>query len=489
MNKIIVTTCFFLVIVISAVVFCPGAAAQSDTSFEDDNVYIHQYRGMPEFYSRFVDCCEPWFFPVPDHPYIFSPFGYRPGPFSGHIQFHNGIDISPPHDAAALGIAVHAARSGIVTTVVAHHPNWPNGTGNGNFIRISHPCGHDSVYAHLRPDVLVHVGQFVRQGEIIAFIGNSGSSTGPHLHFGIIRDGVHVNTNAYDNRYIMSNHPERYSVELSRYYPRVSHRGVTYAFNGQSGIRYVMSPAPQVSGGLTAVTEQFPAVPEIYSELDDNLSFYFSAYYELIDFSAHYEIYEPPDSDVVKYELLSYEALLYMCAATSLAYSSAGRAAESLAQAPEARLNFLAAGNNSSAITRAEFAALAVAFYESKNGEITGRVQFADTNNINAQKLAYLGVVNGVGNNMFAPDEILTRQQAAVILVRLSEAIGKTLPEGSADFADFDKISPWAKSAVGRVVSANIIPVAANNYFLHNGAFTENQSITAITKLFELTRF
>ncbi|MCL2199157.1 MAG: S-layer homology domain-containing protein [Defluviitaleaceae bacterium] len=90
-------------------------------------------------------------------------------------------------------------------------------------------------------------------------------------------------------------------------------------------------------------------------------------------------------------------------------------------------------------ITRAEFSSLAVRLYEIFNGEITGRVRFADTRDVNVQKLAYVGVVFGVGDGRFNPDGMLTREHAAVILSRLSDA------DGVAEFVDFTPEQPFTR--------------------------------------------
>ena len=80
------------------------------------------------------------------------------------------------------------------------------------------------------------------------------------------------------------------------------------------------------------------------------------------------------------------------------------------------------------AMTRAEFCSLAVTLYEKVTGtEITGRVKFTDTSDANVEKAAYIGVVNGVGDNRFDPDGSLTREQAATILARLAESVDKPL--------------------------------------------------------------
>lgn len=81
-------------------------------------------------------------------------------------------------------------------------------------------------------------------------------------------------------------------------------------------------------------------------------------------------------------------------------------------------------------ITRAEFCALAVAVYEVKLGsEISERVMFTDTSDLNVEKAAGIGAVSGKSDGIFDPDAEITRQEAAVILTQLASATGNTLPE------------------------------------------------------------
>ena len=96
------------------------------------------------------------------------------------------------------------------------------------------------------------------------------------------------------------------------------------------------------------------------------------------------------------------------------------------------------------AISRSDFCALAVALYEIVKDEvITGRVSFNDApGNINVEKMAYVGVINGVGDGNVAPYSLLTREQAATMLARLAEAIGMSLPNQAAAFSDNSSISP-----------------------------------------------
>src|SRR5262245_46871663 len=93
--------------------------------------------------------------------------------------------------------------------------------------------------------------------------------------------------------------------------------------------------------------------------------------------------------------------------------------------------------NFTQATTPAEFAALALALYETVTGlVITQLGTFTDTNDLNVRKAAGIGVVQGVGDNLFAPDVPLTREQAATMLSRLAIAIGGPLPTQAIVFYD-----------------------------------------------------
>jgi hypothetical protein len=139
------------------------------------------------------------------------------------------------------------------------------------------------------------------------------------------------------------------------------------------------------------------------------------------------------------------------------------------------------------AITRAEFTALAVRLYEVATGrEIAGRADFVDTIDENARKMAYLGVVFGVGDNRFNPDGELTREQAATILLRLITVIGFDLPEHDATFADVAEVADWAREAVGLMQATGIMGGVGNNMFAPQGSYTREQSITTRLRMVEL---
>jgi len=137
------------------------------------------------------------------------------------------------------------------------------------------------------------------------------------------------------------------------------------------------------------------------------------------------------------------------------------------------------------ATTRAEFAALAVTLYEHFHGEVEGRSAFDDTDNDYVLRAAYVGLVQGVGNNRFAPDNNLTREQAAVLVTRLANAINAPFPDDAAAFADNASIADWALIAVGRTQAAGIMGGVGNNNFAPQGSYTREQSIITMLRLLQ----
>lgn len=140
------------------------------------------------------------------------------------------------------------------------------------------------------------------------------------------------------------------------------------------------------------------------------------------------------------------------------------------------------------ATTRAEFCALAVALYESVKGEITERSTFTDTNDVNVQKMAAVGVVSGVGDNKFAPNTELTREQAATMLSRLANAIGKPLQQQPSMFSDSYSVSTWAADAVGQMQATGIMSGVGNNTFAPKNPYTREQSIITIMRLYDIVK-
>lgn len=141
------------------------------------------------------------------------------------------------------------------------------------------------------------------------------------------------------------------------------------------------------------------------------------------------------------------------------------------------------------ATTRAEFCALAVALYETvKDAEITERATFSDTSDVNVQKMAALGVVNGVGDNKFSPDSALTREQAATMLSRLADAISKPLTAQAPTFNDNSSVSVWAFDAVGQMQATGIMGGVGDNTFSPSTDYTREQSIVTILRLYDIMK-
>lgn len=126
-----------------------------------------------------------WLCPIQDGYTLSSPFGMRMHPILGYERMHNGVDMACPQDTA-----IYAARSGYVTTA-SYQAN-----GAGNYVSISHGDGFSSIYMHMHYYV-VSAGDYVEQGQIIGYVGNTGLSKGNHLHFGISYNGTYVNPMDY----------------------------------------------------------------------------------------------------------------------------------------------------------------------------------------------------------------------------------------------------------------------------------------------------
>ena len=113
-----------------------------------------------------------------------SPYGERVDPISGKKAWHEGMDF-----AGAKGSEVIAVANGVV--VFAGYRD-----GYGQMVEISHGKDLRTRYGH-HEEVLVHAGQSVKRGDVIALMGNSGRSTGPHVHFEVLKEGRPVNPARY----------------------------------------------------------------------------------------------------------------------------------------------------------------------------------------------------------------------------------------------------------------------------------------------------
>lgn len=118
-----------------------------------------------------VDPSGNWYWPLPGYYYISSVFGGRYHPITGVWETHTGTDIPAPG-----GTPIQCAKDGIVTTS-QYNPSY------GNYCIIYHGNGYATLYAHMRALPSVKVGESVTAGQVIGYVGTTGSSTGNHLHF------------------------------------------------------------------------------------------------------------------------------------------------------------------------------------------------------------------------------------------------------------------------------------------------------------------
>lgn len=122
--------------------------------------------------------------PIGGEGWYSSGFGHRKDPFTGRRSFHSGLDISAkagsPVLATADGIVEYSGREGFF----------------GYVVKVDHGNGIHTVYAHNSVN-LVTKGEQVRRGQVIARVGSTGRSTGPHLHYGVRVDGEYVNPYRY----------------------------------------------------------------------------------------------------------------------------------------------------------------------------------------------------------------------------------------------------------------------------------------------------
>lgn len=118
-----------------------------------------------------------------------SRFGRRTDPFNGNIAWHNGLDF-----AGKMGSDVISVAAGVVT--------WAGErSGYGNLVEVNHGNGYSTRYGH-GSDVLVKVGDVVKKGQVVALMGSTGRSTGPHVHFEVYKHGRAVDPAAYIHRTI-----------------------------------------------------------------------------------------------------------------------------------------------------------------------------------------------------------------------------------------------------------------------------------------------
>lgn len=131
-----------------------------------------------------VNTGESFLYPLAYYGVVTSSYGYRVHPITGNYSMHNGVDL-----AVNQGTAIYATKSGTVTTATYNY-------AYGYYVTINHGDGFSSLYGHMT-HYTVSEGQYVSKGEIIGYVGSTGYSTGPHLHFTVYYNGSTVNPMSY----------------------------------------------------------------------------------------------------------------------------------------------------------------------------------------------------------------------------------------------------------------------------------------------------
>jgi murein DD-endopeptidase MepM/ murein hydrolase activator NlpD len=161
-----------------------GLNRRMDRLLEDASARERSLAELQEYLraQRSIAAVTPSILPVAG--WVTSEFGRRTNPFGGRGEFHTALDI-----ATKLGAPIQAPADGIVANV-EKRPDM------GLMIQIEHGRGIMTLYAHLFRSA-VSKGQVVKRGEVIGYVGNSGRSTGPHLHYAVSLNGVYVNPRNY----------------------------------------------------------------------------------------------------------------------------------------------------------------------------------------------------------------------------------------------------------------------------------------------------
>jgi len=130
---------------------------------------------------------------------VASGYGMRVHPIYKTVKMHTGMDFTAP-----VGTEIHATGTGTVTKVEY------DGRGYGNNVIINHGYGYETLYGHMSR-VTVRPGQKISRGDLIGYVGNSGTSTGPHLHYEVRKNNNPVNP---VNFYYSDLTPEEYERML-----------------------------------------------------------------------------------------------------------------------------------------------------------------------------------------------------------------------------------------------------------------------------------
>jgi len=157
-----------------------------DQLMGDANDQVRSYGELIKFLKeqKSIHEATPSIWPVKG--WVTSEFGNRVSPFGGGREFHKGIDI-----ASRMGLAVVVPADGVVAEAAYDREM-------GHMVRINHGHGMTTWYGHLTRSV-VKEGSMIRRGAVIGYVGNTGRSTGSHVHYSVFLNGIPVNPRKYLN--------------------------------------------------------------------------------------------------------------------------------------------------------------------------------------------------------------------------------------------------------------------------------------------------
>ena len=161
-------------------------AAEAKKLAETEKEVAAELKKAEELYAAQIaalKASKEWYWPLPGIYYISSVFGGRYHPITGKWHNHGGTDIP-----AAGGTKIYAAQDGVVTTVSKN-----KNSSYGWYCIITHANGRATLYAHMRSKAVVKEGQTVSKGDLVGYVGTTGSSTGNHLHFELRINGEKSN--------------------------------------------------------------------------------------------------------------------------------------------------------------------------------------------------------------------------------------------------------------------------------------------------------
>ena len=160
------------------------AAAEAQKLIQQERAVQAELTKAEKLYAEQIAALQnngSWYWPLPGRTKLSSLFGGRRDPFTGRPSNHTGVDIP-----ALSGTEIHAAQNGVVTLVQTNR----YASTYGYYCIITHANGRATLYAHMKSAPKVKVGQTVTKGQVIGYVGSTGRSTGPHLHFELRINGV-----------------------------------------------------------------------------------------------------------------------------------------------------------------------------------------------------------------------------------------------------------------------------------------------------------